>query len=517
MFFSLVAAVLKLGCVSTVSIAVFLGGLWIVLKLRLTYARQSAELARTLASKETVGFFHPYCAAGGGGERVLWCAISSVQKNHPGVHCVVYTGDIAVSRSAMLERAESQFGVSLQQDSVHFVFLNGRRWVEASIWPRFTLLGQSLGSVYLGWEAICKFCPDIMIDSMGYAFTFPIFKLLGNCRVGAYVHYPTISTDMLARVRSREVGGCNDAVVARSSILSSVKLIYYRLFAAVYGMVGRFAEVILCNGSWTRAHIEALWKIPERTCTTFPPCDTSALESLPLKRRQTKAGGHTVLSLAQFRPEKDHAKQLQAFASFLAAAPHHSCKGSSSSERVRLVMAGGCRDEGDWKRFRDLAALCAKLGLRLEASPHLADSSATADSVTGADGEDWDVSLRPNLTVAEVHENLGSADVGLHTMREEHFGISVVEFMAAGAVVLSHNSGGPKMDIVKSSPQEKERLGFLATEASDYADALGNIFGMSAEARLSMATRARASVSTRFSQESFEEQFSSRMIAPLRR
>lgn len=29
---------------------------------------------------------------------------------------------------------------------------------------------------------------------MGYAFTFPIFYLLGGCKVMAYVHYPTIST-----------------------------------------------------------------------------------------------------------------------------------------------------------------------------------------------------------------------------------------------------------------------------------------------------------------------------------
>lgn len=27
----------------------------------------------------TVAFFHPYCNAGGGGERVLWCAIRALQ------------------------------------------------------------------------------------------------------------------------------------------------------------------------------------------------------------------------------------------------------------------------------------------------------------------------------------------------------------------------------------------------------------------------------------------------------
>ncbi len=31
---------------------------------------------------------------------------------------------------------------------------------------------------------------------------------------------------------------------------------------------------------------------------------------------------------------------------------------------------------------------------------------------------------------------LGGAIAGLHTMTDEHFGISVVEYMAAGAVVI---------------------------------------------------------------------------------
>jgi len=40
-------------------------------------------------------------------------------------------------------------------------------------------------------------------DTMGYAFTFPVVAWLTRASVpiGAYVHYPTISTDMLARVQ----------------------------------------------------------------------------------------------------------------------------------------------------------------------------------------------------------------------------------------------------------------------------------------------------------------------------
>ena len=33
-------------------------------------------------------------------------------------------------------------------------------------------------------------------------------------------------------------------------------------------------------------------------------------------------------------------------------------------------------------------------------------------------------------------------------MWNEHFGISIVEMMAAGLVVVAHNSGGPKGDII---------------------------------------------------------------------
>lgn len=31
------------------------------------------------AQKCHVGIFHPYCNAGGGGERVLWCAVRALQ------------------------------------------------------------------------------------------------------------------------------------------------------------------------------------------------------------------------------------------------------------------------------------------------------------------------------------------------------------------------------------------------------------------------------------------------------
>ena len=36
--------------------------------------------SRSQDSELVIGFFHPYCDAGGGGERVLWCGIRAIQK-----------------------------------------------------------------------------------------------------------------------------------------------------------------------------------------------------------------------------------------------------------------------------------------------------------------------------------------------------------------------------------------------------------------------------------------------------
>lgn len=468
-------------------------------------ASAASQLSQELRSKATIGFFHPYCAAGGGGERVLWCAIHAIQQAHPDLVCVVYTGDTHKTPADMIANADSNFGVKLQKDSVRFVFLRKRRWVEAAAWPRFTLLGQSLGSIVLAYEALCAFVPNVMIDSMGYAFTYPLFRLAGRCRLGAYVHYPTISTDMLARVRQRDVAVCNDGLVARSSVLSAAKLLYYKLFALAYSWVGSFAEIVMTNSSWTRGHIDQLWRVADgRISTVFPPCDTSALAALPLSRPTTALGGHLVLSLAQFRPEKDHPMQLRAFARFLEATPRAAAKsGSAASERVRLVVVGGCRDAGDLARLDALKKLCGTLGLQMRDVPDGAK-----------DIGDWDVDFQANLPIQEVHRLLGEATVGIHTMRDEHFGISVVEFMAAGAIVLAHNSAGPAMDIVV--PVDGQQTGYLALDEASYAAALEEIFGLSPEKRLAISKAARESTARRFSQEAFEEAFTARMVAPLR-
>jgi glycosyltransferase involved in cell wall biosynthesis len=47
----------------------------------------------------------------------------------------------------------------------------------------------------------------------------------------------------------------------------------------------------------------------------YPPCNTTALQALPLNSRSAPRQ-RLVVSVSQFRPEKDHPLQLHAFAEF---------------------------------------------------------------------------------------------------------------------------------------------------------------------------------------------------------
>lgn len=67
----------------------------------------------------------------------------------------------------------------------------------------------------------------------------------------------------------------------------------------------------MVNSSWTAGHIARLWWRMEPPATVFPPCDSAALAALPLDRKLKRL---YLVSLAQFRPEKNHALQLRAFA-----------------------------------------------------------------------------------------------------------------------------------------------------------------------------------------------------------
>ena len=115
--------------------------------------------------------------------------------------------------------------------------------------------------------------------------------------------------------------------------------------------------------------------------------------------------------------------------------------------------------------------------------------------------------------------------MGLHTMWNEHFGIGVVEMMAAGLVTVAHNSGGPKTDIIvpleveeeNSTRVEAKQTGFLASTVDEYAEAMNAILcggngDKNGEDVLGIRRCGRQQA-TKFSDEAFVELFKMTFIS----
>lgn len=251
------------------------------------------------------------------------------------------------------------------------------------------MVGQSLGSAILALEAAFKFMPSVYFETTGFAFTMPVFRILGAKKIGCYVHYPTISTDMLQMVSDQTDSYNNSSQVSRSKVLSYFKLIYYKFFAKLYGLTGRCSDLIMVNSSWTNQHILSLWRRQDITRIIYPPCNIEEFQKLPIDFGNRKAH---IISIGQFRPEKDHMLQIRSFKKLVELC-------SEINKDTKLILIGSCRNADDEERVEKLKELCRRLSL---------ESS---------------VIFKLNISFPELMENLQSAKVGLHTMWNEHFGI----------------------------------------------------------------------------------------------
>lgn len=420
-----------------------------------------------------IAFFHPYCNAGGGGERVLWVGIKALLKRYPSSNIYIYTVETAEPLS-IINKVQNTFNVKVDPSKITFIRLTLRRAIEAESYPYFTLLLQSLGSMVLGLEAFMKLNPDVYIDTTGCAFTYPIFRYLAQCPVGCYTHYPIITAAMMRRVKHRVSSYNNSSLIARNPVFTWLKLFYYKIFGQVYGVVGRCAHVIMVNGTWTEEHINELWAVPSITHRVYPPCDVSQLKQLNSLVKESDP--ICILSVAQFRPEKDHPLMLQA----MYELRNLLVKNELLWNKIRLVLAGSCRGAEDERRVRNLRDLAKHLALERS------------------------VRFEVNVPYARLLHLYQTSALALHAMWNEHFGIGVVEAMAAGLVTVAHRSGGPLADIVATA--EGARTGFLAAEPAEYARAILEAIALEPHERRRIVDAARASVD-RFSECEFEKAF----------
>ena len=280
----------------------------------------------------------------------------------------------------------------------------------------------------LAWDALSLLVPDIFIDTMGYAFALGLCKYLFGSKLptGAYVHYPSISTDMLQSLNpSSDVGSQGVNAGQGTGARGMGKRMYWEAFAMLYSWVGATIDVVMTNSTWTQAHIKTLWGPNRREkdfnhpiAVNYPPVAVRELEhEVEVSEASEKKRGDVLVYIAQFRPEKNHELILQSFAKFLKT-------GTTAAKAAKLVLIGSVRDDQDSKKVYQLRLLVNELSIKDQVEFHL-DAS-------------W----------PEILDWLRRASVGVNGMWNEHFGIGVVEYQAAGLISVVHNSGGPKLDIV---------------------------------------------------------------------
>lgn len=481
---------LSIGAIAT--LVQVLALLYVVLKRRY----QNARIRRSKSCCR-VAFLHPECLNGGGGERVLWVAVKAVRSALPEAELAVCAPWSPANSSAdsvrqAQERVSAQFNLQIPDFTPVRVSL--ANITRPTNFPRLTLVLQAIAACILGAEAFAASYPDVLIDTANQTFSLVPARVLGAVTV-SYIHYPTISTDMLDVVGNRVQQFNNSPLISNSRVLTFAKQTYYRLFAKIYAVAGRASDITMVNSSWTYQHIAKIWdaradvrpdklkrslhpgsgsspdfRLASRPLSiVFPPCDTPLLRMLPLS--SPKRSRRCILSVGQFRPEKNHMLQLEAMHKLTTRLNHE-------HGRVKLVMVGGERNSADRDRVAGLKRARREMGL---------DSS---------------VEIRTNIEWNELLELLSQAWVGIHTMRDEHFGISVVELQSAGVIAVGHRSGGVAMDLIKDG-----ETGFLADTADEYAEKLHRaIVAMSEDDIESMRIAARTAAD-RFSDAAFGGQF----------
>lgn len=372
------------------------------------------------------GFFHPYANNGGGGEKVLWEAVHATLLHNEHNIAIVYTTNIEALPKDILAKVRQKFGIEgIESRRVVFVYLRKfSKWIDAGYWKHFTLIGQTLGSILLAFEALYELSPDVWIDTMGLPGSYLPVSVILKIPIVAYVHYPIIQPDMFNMLKFKQFSDLTRIKPSLSDARDAFKLFYWSALYNFYKYLGSRVDLTFANGTWTYNHIRNIWSMNLNLGKTvdilYPPCFAEKESGVVSSAgpRENK-----LLFIAQFRPEKRHSLILDEYNAFLKIARK---KQLALADIPKVVFLGSCRTQEDSGTLTKLREQVEALDLR-DYVEFIVDSS-----------------------FEEMKEQLSRCKFGLNAMWNEHFGIGVVEYISAGVVPLVHASAGPLLDICTS-------------------------------------------------------------------
>jgi len=164
--------------------------------------------------------------------------------------------------------------------------------------------------------------------------------------------------------------------------------IYYVLVEAYWKSKIDRVDLFICNSEYTKNAIRERWG--KEAIVVHPPVSVDRFEPAPVKE-------NFVVTIGRFVPEKNY----ETIVEVARLLPH-----------VKFVIVGRKEDAAYYEKI---------------------ERSKPAN-----------LKLLSDLPENEMISQLARAKVYLHAMVGEHFGISIVEAMAAGCIPVIHDSGGAK-------------------------------------------------------------------------
>lgn len=186
-------------------------------------------------------------------------------------------------------------------------------------------------------------------------------------------------------------------------------------------------STLLTNSKFTQSIIREFLR--RESLVIYPPVN---VEDIASQSRETQKQQNLVVVVASYTPKR-HLEQVPAIA--------------KHSSHAKFVIMG--KSDGY--------------------------SKPTVDSLKrqiGTLGVQDKVKILTNVPYESFRQTLFKANVYLHVMPFDHFGISIVEAMAAGCVPVVHRSGGPWMDILDGKQGEYGFSYISPEEAARQIDAL---------------------------------------------
>ena len=253
----------------------------------------------------SVAFFHPYWTNDISQERILWTLVRSIlEKSKNEIQVIIYTGDFAGISEEIFQSIKHDFDIDLEihRSSITFIHLYSRFLVDEKNYKIFSLLRFHIGSIIVGFEALVRFIPDIYIDSIGYALTYPCFYYLTSIPIVSYVHHPVIRNDQFDQALEQYATG---------ALSSKLTVIYYEILTSIYAWCARHAQVIFCNSLSTKTILESTWNT-SAIILLYPPCEIEQLKdssSIDRDLPSTKS----LVSIGQFQSKTNHELQIRIF------------------------------------------------------------------------------------------------------------------------------------------------------------------------------------------------------------